>query len=116
MAVIFGPDDWIEALNDGAEVWRAGANYTTRLITEVPLVVGGARIEAGEYTLFIELGNDSWTLIVSAWPAQKVYDYDNKEALFGAYYYTADRDLVRTEMELGASPTCSTSCRGSFST
>ena len=34
---LFGPADFAEALNDGAEVWRAGANYSTRLITEVPL-------------------------------------------------------------------------------
>ena len=52
---LFGLPDWIEALNDGAPVWRAGANVTTRLRTEVPLTMGGRRIEAGEYSVFIEL-------------------------------------------------------------
>ena len=44
---LFGPDDHREFLNDGAPVWRAGANVSTRLLTEVPLGVrndpGGAR-------------------------------------------------------------------------
>src|SRR6476659_6178945 len=33
---LFGPADFAEALNDGAPVWRAGANVSTRLNTEVP--------------------------------------------------------------------------------
>ncbi|MEM6705917.1 MAG: DUF2911 domain-containing protein [Acidobacteriota bacterium] len=94
---IFGPDDWQEALNDGAEVWRAGANYSTVLSTEVALDIDGVSVEPGEYTVFIDLGDD-WTFILSRWPAQTTYDYENKDALFGAYYYTADRDVVRTTM------------------
>ena len=101
---LFGPADFAEALNDGAEVWRAGANTTTRLITEVPLVIDGTTVEPGEYTLFIALSRDEWTLIVSTWPAQKTYDYENKDALFGAYYYTADRDVVRVAMDLESLP------------
>jgi Protein of unknown function (DUF2911) len=97
---LFGPPDFVDALEDGAEVWRAGANYTTQLRTEAPLVIAGVRVEPGEYTVFIELGRESWTFILSAWPAQKVYDYENKEALFGAYYYTPDRDVVRAPMTL----------------
>src|SRR5215472_9239034 len=31
---LFGPSDYAEFLNDGAPVWRAGANVTTRLNTE----------------------------------------------------------------------------------
>ena len=42
---IFGPDDYREFLNDGAPVWRAGANVTTRLITEAPLVFGNTSHE-----------------------------------------------------------------------
>ena len=101
---LFGPPDWADALYDGAEVWRAGANQSTRLITEVALTIGGTRVEPGEYTLFIELADDAWTFIVSTWPAQERYDYENKAALFGAYDYTADRDVVRTPMELETLP------------
>ena len=97
---LFGPPDWIEALNDGAPVWRAGANVTTRLKTEVPLTIGGTRIEAGEYSIFIELGDETWTLIVSSWPHQERYDDKNHEALFGAYGYTPDKDVARVPMTI----------------
>src|SRR5262245_10364692 len=71
---LFGPPDFAEALNDGAPVWRAGANVSTRLITELPLLMGGKRIAPGEYTIFIDLKRSDWTLIVSSWPAQTTYD------------------------------------------
>ena len=95
---LFGPPDYAEAINDGAPVWRAGANVSTRLRTEAPIVMGGKTIAPGEYTLFIELQPKRWTLIVSTWAAQTTYDANNKEALFGAYDYTADKDVVRVLM------------------
>lgn len=97
---LFGLPDWIEALNDGAPVWRAGANVTTRLATEVALTIGGTRIEAGEYSVFIELGATVWTLIVSSWPHQELYDADNHDAVYGAYGYTPDQDVARIPMSL----------------
>ena len=101
---LFGPDDFVEFLNDGAPVWRAGANLSTRLRTEAPLEIGGTTVAPGEYTLFVELSREVWTLIVSTWPAQSTYDYDNKDALFGAYDYTPDRDVVRAPMVLEELP------------
>jgi Protein of unknown function (DUF2911) len=96
---LFGPADYAEFLNDGAPVWRAGANVTTRLYTEVAIVIGGTTIAPGEYSLFIDLQRDGWILVVSAWPAQTTtYDVKNKQALFGAYDYTPDRDIVRMRM------------------
>jgi len=97
---IFGPPDFIAFLNDGAPVWRAGANLTTRLITELPLVINETRLEPGEYTMFIQLGPERWILIISEWPAQERYDYHDREALFGAYGYTPDKDVLRTDMTL----------------
>jgi hypothetical protein len=81
---LFGPSDYAEFLNDGAPIWRAGANVTTRLNTEVAIVIGGKTIVPGEYSLFIDLQRDGWILVVSAWPAQTTYDVNNKQALFGA--------------------------------
>ena len=101
---LFGPPDWAEMLDDGAQVWRAGANQSTRLVTEAPLVIAGTRIEPGEYTLFIDLSDEVWTFIVSTWPAQETYDYENRDALFGAFEYTDDRDVLRTPMELETLP------------
>ena len=100
----FGADDYREHLNDGAPVWRAGANQTTRLITDVPLVFGATTIASGEYTLFIDLGATPWEFIISSWPAQVGYDADNREALFGAFEYTPDRDVVRLPMTVETLP------------
>ena len=52
-------------------VWRAGANKSTRLKTEVPLMVGDKTIPPGEYSLFVDLKLPAWTLIVSTWAAQE---------------------------------------------
>jgi len=91
--------DYGQKLNDGAPVWRAGANVSTRLRTEVPLVIAGTTIAPGEYTMFIDLKPNAWTLIVSRWPAHPVFP-GTKDALFGAYDYTPDKDVVRTPMKL----------------
>jgi len=56
--------------NPDAPVWRAGANNTTQLKTEVPLVINGKTIAPGIYTMFIDLKPNNWTLIVSNWKAQ----------------------------------------------
>lgn len=102
---LFGPPDFADALNDGAPVWRAGANVSTRLVTEMPLVMGGKTVAPGEYTVFIDLKRADWTFIVSTWPAQlNGYDVTNKDALFGAFDYTPDKDVVRTPMKLETLP------------
>jgi hypothetical protein len=95
---LFGPADYAEALNDGAPVWRAGANVTTRLNVEAPIVIAGRTVAPGEYSVFIDLQPRQWTFVLSTWPAQATYDYENKAALWGAYDYTPDRDIVRMPM------------------
>ena len=86
-------------LNDGAPVWRAGANVSTRLKTEVPLVINGKTVPVGEYSLFIDLKPNNWTLIVSRWAASQTFP-GTKDALFGAFDYTPDKDVVRSPMKL----------------
>jgi len=94
-----------KALALGAPVWRAGADVSTRLKNEVPLVVNGKTIAPGEYSLFIELKDPkSWTLIVSSWPAQTRHDPSNKAALWGAFDYTPDKDVVRAAMAVSTLP------------
>lgn len=95
--------DYGKKLNDGAPVWRAGANVSTRLKTEVPLVIGSKTVPAGEYSLFVDLKPNNWTLIVSRWAASPTFP-STKDALFGAYDYTADKDVVRTPMKIEALP------------
>ena len=104
-ANLFGSGaDYGKALSDGSSVWRAGANQTTRLKTEVPLVFEGRTLAAGEYSVFVDLKEKEWTLIISTWPAQEKYDPKNKEALWGSYGYTADKDVLRVPMKLGLLP------------
>ena len=83
-----------------APVWRAGANESTHLKTEVPLVINGKTIAVGEYTMFVDLKPGAWTLIVSSWAAQKQHDPDNHQAIWGAFGYTPDKDVVRAPMKL----------------
>ena len=85
-------------------VWRAGANKSTRLMTEVPLVFGKTTVPPGEYSLFIDLKLPEWTLIISSWPAQDKFDPNNKTALWGSYGYTPDKDIVRVPMKLDKLP------------
>ena len=86
-------------------VWRAGANVSTRLKSEVPLNFSGKTVPAGEYTMFIDLkAPTEWTLIVSSWPAQLKYDPNDKTALWGAYGYTPDKDVARVPMKVETLP------------
>jgi Protein of unknown function (DUF2911) len=61
-------------------------------------------VPPGTYTVFIDLKPASWTLILSSWKAQTDYDPKNKAALWGAYDYTPDKDVVRAPMTLGTLP------------
>jgi len=85
-------------------VWRAGANKTTRLMTEVPLMFGKTTVPPGEYSLFVDLKLPEWTLIISNWAAQDKFDPNNKTALWGAYGYTPDKDVARVPMKLDKLP------------
>ncbi len=101
---LFGSGDgYGEGLNAGAPVWRAGANVSTRLRTEVPLMIGGKRLEAGEYSLFIDLKENNWTLIVSNHDYQEKFDREEKVKLWGAYGYQESMDVLRAPMKLSKS-------------
>src|SRR5262249_48309845 len=96
--------DYGKMLNSGAPVWRAGANATTRLKTELPLVIGGETIAPGEDSLFIDLKPGTWACIVSSWAAPKTHDPRNTSALWGSFGYTPAKDLARAPMALGTLP------------
>jgi hypothetical protein len=91
-------------LNAGAPVWRAGANVSTTLKTQAPLVIGDKPLPAGEYTMFIDLKPGNWTLIVSNHKPQQTYDPNNKELIWGAYGYDAKNDVLRVPMKLAEIP------------
>jgi hypothetical protein len=93
-----------KTVNPDAPLWRAGANNTTQLKTEVPLVINGKTVAPGTYTMFIDLKPAAWTLVVSNWKAQTRYDPNNKQELWGAYEYTPAKDVVRAPMALATLP------------
>jgi len=104
-ADIFGAGaDYGKSVLAGAPVWRVGANQTTRFKTETALMFGAKKLAAGEYSMFIDLKPKAWTLIFSTWPAQQKYDPSNKDALWGAFNYTPDKDVLRTPMTVTALP------------
>ncbi len=89
----------------GGPIWRAGANVSTQLTTEVPLQIGGKRVAPGTYTMFIDLESPTnWTLVVSSWPAQEKYDKSNTAALWGGFGYTPDKDVARVAMKVDKLP------------
>lgn len=96
--------DYGKTLNDDSPVWRAGANQTTRIKTEVPLIFDGKTLPAGEFCVFVDLKEKGWTIIFSTWPAQEKYDPKNKEALWGSYGYTPDKDVLRAPMKIDTLP------------
>jgi hypothetical protein len=89
----------------GAPVWRAGANLSTRLMTELPLRIAGVAVPAGEYSLFIELQSPSqWILIVSRWAQAQRFNAPITEGLYGAFNYTPEKDVVRVPMKVSVLP------------
>ena len=84
----------------GDFIWRAGANATTKLTTEVPLMIGGKRLEPGTYDLFVLLKESGWTLIVSTQPTQEKYDANEKTKIWGSYGYDPKFDVVRVPMTM----------------
>jgi hypothetical protein len=76
------------------EVWRAGANEATSLVTQANLNLGGTTVPAGSYTLFILPQQSApWKLIVS-----------KKTGEWGIPYPGEQFDLARIDMKTAATP------------
>lgn len=102
---VFGSGaDYGKATLIGAPIWRAGADVTTQLKTEVPLKIGTGTVAPGTYTLFVDLKENNWTFVVSSLVAQAKYDPNEKVAVWGGYNYTPAKDVLRTKMKLETLP------------
>jgi len=53
------------ALQPDGSVWRLGADYATVLHTDADLDLNGLAIPKGDYTLYVDLDNGQWKLIVN---------------------------------------------------
>jgi hypothetical protein len=91
-------------LNHGAPVWRAGADISTYLMSDLPLVINGKTVPDGGHTLFIDLKENNWTLIVSDWQPQQRFNPGDRTKLWGSFGYTKDKDVVRAPMKLTTLP------------
>jgi hypothetical protein len=74
------------ALVPYGQVWRTGANRATHFTTDRDLVIGGAAVPAGSYTLFSIPAAEGWTLIV------------NRRTEINGTSYDAAHDLARIPM------------------
>jgi hypothetical protein len=103
---IFGSGaDYGTKVYDGAPVWRAGANVSTRLKSEAALEIGGKRVAPGEYVMLIELKSPKeWTFILTAQSWVRDFDQNNRTDLYGAYNYTPAKDVARAPMTVEAIP------------
>jgi hypothetical protein len=101
---IFGSgSEYGVAVRAGTPLWRAGANQTTVLKTEVPLTFGGTTVPAGEYGVLIELRSPTaWTLILSRQPRQAQFDAANKTDLIGAVNHDPKFDVARIPMQVNS--------------
>lgn len=96
---IFGAGaDYGTTVNAGAPLWRAGANDTTRLITQAPLTIGGRTVAPGTYNVFVDLKPGNWTLVLTTQPVQEKFDPDDKVRLSGATNYDPKFDVLRAPM------------------
>lgn len=91
-------------LNHGAPVWRAGADISTFLMSDVALVINGKTVPPGGHSLFIDLKERNWTLIVSDWQPQQRFNPGDRTKLWGSFGYTKDKDVVRAPMTLTTLP------------
>jgi hypothetical protein len=77
-----GREVWVNGVL-GDTLWRTGANAATQLRTDVDLVVGGATVPAGTYTLWTAVTPNGYQLVI------------NKQIGQWGTVYDRTRDLVR---------------------
>jgi hypothetical protein len=62
-------------------VWRTGANAATQLNTSADLVIGGANVPAGKYTLWTLPTPTGWKLIINKQTGQWGTEYNEAQDL-----------------------------------
>lgn len=98
---IFGSAaDYGKTVNPDADIWRAGANDTTRLTTQAALTISGTTLQPGVYNAFVDLKENAWTLVLSTQPVQPKYDPNDKVLLYGAYNYDPKFTVLKAPMQM----------------
>jgi hypothetical protein len=65
------------------QVWRTGANASTKISFSTPVKLGGVEVPAGKYALYTIPGESEWTVII------------HKDTNASIFNYNATNDLVR---------------------
>src|SRR5215469_6119146 len=60
------------------QVWRTGANASTKLSFSTPVKFNGEEVPAGKYALYTIPGEDEWTIILSKDLNASALQYDDK--------------------------------------
>lgn len=98
---IFGSGaEYGKAMTGDAPLWRAGANASTRLTTQVPLLMAGKTIPPGVYGVLVDLKPGAWSLVISGQTLGESFDPKEKTKLYGAANYDATQDVVRVPMKV----------------
>jgi hypothetical protein len=98
---IFGSGaDYGKTVGEDNGLWRAGANATTTFKTEVPLMIGGKRVEPGTYAVLVELKEPAWTFILSSQSRAEKFDDPDKSKLYATSNYDPKFDVVRVPMAM----------------
>jgi len=63
------------------QVWRTGADEATTLVTDKAIMIGGAHVEPGTYTLYTLPTEKGWTLIVNKQKGQWGTEYNQDQDL-----------------------------------
>ncbi len=98
---IFGSGaDYGKGVSAGSPVWRAGANATTTLTTQVPLTVAGKTLQPGVYNVLVDLKAGGWDLVLSSQERLETFDPNEKVKLYGSTNYDPKFDVVRAPMRM----------------
>lgn len=72
-----------------AAPWRAGANENTTISFSHDVVIGGKKVKAGLYGLFLDVEQDKpWAWILSS-----------DVSSWGSYFYNPEHDVIRVEVK-----------------
>ncbi len=74
------------------ELWRAGANASTKIEFSTEVMINGVSIQPGEYALFILPSKEEWTFVISSYTDG-----------WGTSGYTEESDIVRVSVKPQAS-------------
>lgn len=101
-------------LNTDGTVWRTGANSSTTLRTETALVIGGADVPAGNYSLYTIRQNGQYFLIINNNTGQWGTEYDATKDLVRVPLRSRQRSEAQESLQIVMVPADNQSARGAL--